>query len=79
MCFSILFSQDWVFLGVFQDVYKEFMIKTNIRYLESRDEQYWEKGYTMDSASQGSGMPLFLADLAPDIFRCGKILKIALY
>nr|KAG5711382.1 hypothetical protein BaRGS_006079 [Batillaria attramentaria] len=71
-----LFVQDWVFHGTFRDVYGEFMIQVNPNFLEARDEHYWEKGYTLASADETSGVPLFLADLAPAIFCCGKSLNL---
>ncbi|XP_070192962.1 gamma-tubulin complex component 6-like [Littorina saxatilis] len=72
----VMFVQDWVFHGTFRDVYGEFMIQVNHQFLEARDEQYWEKGYTLTTEDETATMPTFLVDLAPAIFRCGKALNL---
>ncbi|KAL8594717.1 hypothetical protein ACOMHN_051663 [Nucella lapillus] len=72
----VLFVQDWVFHGTYRDVYGEFMIQVHQKFLEARDESYWEKGYTLRTEDQAASVPTFLAHLALDIFRCGKALNL---
>ncbi|XP_021351064.1 gamma-tubulin complex component 6-like isoform X2 [Mizuhopecten yessoensis] len=71
-----LFVQDWVFHGICQDIYGEFMIEIHADYLQFRDKNYWANGYKMMTKKESDSVPLFLADLASDIFICGKSINL---
>ncbi|XP_060071739.1 gamma-tubulin complex component 6-like [Ylistrum balloti] len=71
-----VFVQDWVFHGICQDIYGEFMIETHADYLQFRDKNYWNSGYKLMTNEAADSVPLFLADLASDIFICGKSINL---
>ncbi|KAK6180241.1 hypothetical protein SNE40_012430 [Patella caerulea] len=71
-----IFLQNWVFHGIFQDLYGEFTIQVNHQLLESRDRQYWTSSYTMTSKNIEDCVPIFLSSMASDIINCGKTLNL---
>ncbi|XP_033725469.1 gamma-tubulin complex component 6-like [Pecten maximus] len=71
-----VFVQDWVFHGICQDIYGEFMIEIHADYLQFRDKNYWNNGYKLMASEASKSVPLFLADLASDIFICGKSINL---
>ncbi|XP_069123682.1 LOW QUALITY PROTEIN: gamma-tubulin complex component 6-like [Argopecten irradians] len=71
-----VFVQDWVFHGICQDIYGEFMIEIHSDYLLFRDKNYWTHGYKLMTNEVSASVPLFLAALASDIFVCGKSINL---
>ncbi|ESP05683.1 hypothetical protein LOTGIDRAFT_208649 [Lottia gigantea] len=71
-----LFLQNWVFHGIYQDLYGEFTIQVNPNYLEYRDRQYWTHSFVMTTQKFEDCVPIFLSDLASDIIVCGKSLNL---
>ncbi|CAG5116178.1 unnamed protein product, partial [Candidula unifasciata] len=73
----VLFIRDWVFHGVHRDFYDEFMIQVDIDCMESRDETYWNKAYTlMPERADREGVPHFLRDSVQEIVTCGKSINL---
>ncbi|CAH1265550.1 TUBGCP6 [Branchiostoma lanceolatum] len=72
----ITFVQDWVFDGICRDIYGEYTIEVNDEFLCFRDKHYWTQGFTVATATVEESVPLFLADLANNIFVCGKSLNL---
>ncbi|XP_019618459.1 PREDICTED: gamma-tubulin complex component 6-like [Branchiostoma belcheri] len=72
----ITFVQAWVFDGICRDIYGEYTIEVNDEFLSFRDKHYWTQGFTVATATVEESVPLFLADLANDIFVCGKSLNL---
>ncbi|XP_022099325.1 gamma-tubulin complex component 6-like isoform X2 [Acanthaster planci] len=72
----LMFIQDWVFNGICRDVFGEFLISVSDEYLHYRDKHYWTQGFVMKSDSAEENVPLFLKDLAYDIYVCGKSLNL---
>ncbi|XP_041349185.1 gamma-tubulin complex component 6-like [Gigantopelta aegis] len=70
------FIQDWLFHGSYHDVYGEFSIHFNQDYLKCRDKLFWTHAYTLVSTNAEESMPLFLSDLARDIYICGKSINL---
>lgn len=70
-----LFVKEWVYHGVLNDIYGEFMITVNDDYLRFRDKHYWSHSYTMTD-NDVEFVPGFLHNLASDIFICGKSLNL---
>ncbi|XP_072290946.1 gamma-tubulin complex component 6 [Eucyclogobius newberryi] len=70
------FVSDWVYSGVFRDVYGEFMIQVNEEYLGFRDKNYWVQGYTLISKDVEDCVPLFLRHIANDVYVCGKTINL---
>ncbi|KAK3580164.1 hypothetical protein CHS0354_030279 [Potamilus streckersoni] len=68
----LLFVQEWVFNGNYRDIYGEFMINRDRNFLECRDKLYWSKGYTLSTTSIEDNVPLFLREMAKEIYVCGK-------
>uniref|UniRef100_A0A674N535 Gamma-tubulin complex component 6 n=1 Tax=Takifugu rubripes TaxID=31033 RepID=A0A674N535_TAKRU len=66
------FMSDWVYSGVFRDVYGEFMIQVNEEYLGFRDKHFWVQGYTLISKDVEDCVPIFLRHFANDVYVCGK-------
>ncbi|MCJ8736177.1 hypothetical protein PDJAM_G00255920 [Pangasius djambal] len=62
------FVSDWVYSGVFRDVYKEFMIQVNEDYLSYRDKHFWVQGYTLISQDAEDCVPVFLRHIANDVY-----------
>ncbi|XP_071082841.1 gamma-tubulin complex component 6-like [Haliotis cracherodii] len=71
-----VFVQEWVFHGSFRDVYGEFTIQVNHQYLEYRDKHYWTDGYALAAEQIEDSAPVFLRDMACDIFICGKTINL---
>ncbi|KAG8517992.1 Gamma-tubulin complex component 6 [Galemys pyrenaicus] len=70
------FIHDWVYSGVFRDLYGEFMIQVNPEYLGSRDKSYWTRGYVLLSEAAADGLPAFLRHVAQDVYVCGKTVNL---
>uniref|UniRef100_A0A8D0L1V1 Gamma-tubulin complex component 6 n=1 Tax=Sphenodon punctatus TaxID=8508 RepID=A0A8D0L1V1_SPHPU len=70
------FIYDWVYSGVFRDVYGEFMIQVNEDYLSFRDKYYWTHGYVLISKEVEDCVPVFLKHIANDVYICGKTINL---
>lgn len=70
------FIHDWVYSGVFRDVYGEFMIQVNHEYLGFRDRFYWTHGYVLISKEAEDCVPMFLSHIAHDVYVCGKTINL---
>ncbi|XP_016067182.1 PREDICTED: gamma-tubulin complex component 6 isoform X2 [Miniopterus natalensis] len=70
------FIYDWVYSGVFRDVYGEFMIQVNHEYLGFRDKSYWTHGYVLISKEAEDCVPAFLKHIAHDVYVCGKTINL---
>ncbi|WAR25208.1 GCP6-like protein [Mya arenaria] len=70
------FVQEWVFHGMYRDAYGEFLIQVNDHYLQYKDKHYWTSGYTLATERIEDSVPMFLRDLATDIFICGKSINL---
>ncbi|XP_053108080.1 gamma-tubulin complex component 6 isoform X2 [Hemicordylus capensis] len=70
------FIHDWVYSGVFRDVYGEFMIQVNEDYLGFRDKHYWTHGYILISKEAEDCVPMFLKHIANDVYICGKTINL---
>uniref|UniRef100_A0A8C8GB39 Gamma-tubulin complex component 6 n=1 Tax=Oncorhynchus tshawytscha TaxID=74940 RepID=A0A8C8GB39_ONCTS len=70
------FVSDWVYSGVFRDVYGEFMIQVNEDYLSFRDKHFWAQGYTLISRDVEDCVPVFLRHIANDVYVCGKTINL---
>ncbi|XP_077908425.1 gamma-tubulin complex component 6 isoform X2 [Ictidomys tridecemlineatus] len=70
------FIHDWVYSGVFRDVYGEFMIQVNHEYLGFRDKFYWTHGYVLISKEVEDCVPVFLKHIAHDVYVCGKTINL---
>uniref|UniRef100_A0A8C9E8M3 Gamma-tubulin complex component 6 n=1 Tax=Phocoena sinus TaxID=42100 RepID=A0A8C9E8M3_PHOSS len=70
------FIHDWVYSGVFRDVYGEFMIQVNHEYLGFRDKFYWTHGYVLISKEVEDCVPVFLRHVAHDVYVCGKTINL---
>nr|XP_006212657.1 gamma-tubulin complex component 6 [Vicugna pacos] len=70
------FIHDWVYSGVFRDVYGEFMIQVNQEYLGFRDKFYWTHGYVLISKEVEDCVPVFLKHVAHDVYVCGKTINL---
>ncbi|KAF3855086.1 hypothetical protein F7725_023141 [Dissostichus mawsoni] len=72
----LLFVSDWVYSGVFRDVYGEFMIQVNEEYLGCRDKHFWVQGYTLISKDVEDCVPVFLRHIGNDVYVCGKTINL---
>ncbi|XP_041966366.1 gamma-tubulin complex component 6 isoform X2 [Alosa sapidissima] len=70
------FVSDWVYSGVFRDVYGEFMIQVKEDYLGHRDKHFWTQGYTLISNNVEDCVPVFLRHIANDVYVCGKTINL---
>ncbi|XP_052016596.1 gamma-tubulin complex component 6 isoform X2 [Apodemus sylvaticus] len=70
------FIHDWVYSGVFRDVYGEFMIQVNHEYLSFRDKFFWTHGYVLISKEVEDCVPVFLKHIAHDVYVCGKTINL---
>ncbi|KAM9673067.1 gamma-tubulin complex component 6 [Trichechus inunguis] len=70
------FIHDWVYSGLFRDVYGEFMIQVNHDYLSFRDKFYWTHGYVLISEEVEDCVPVFLRHIANDVYVCGKTINL---
>uniref|UniRef100_A0A3Q2NNJ8 Tubulin gamma complex associated protein 6 n=1 Tax=Fundulus heteroclitus TaxID=8078 RepID=A0A3Q2NNJ8_FUNHE len=75
-CPPFRFVSDWVYSGVFGDVYGEFMIQVNEEYLSFRDKHFWVQGYTLISKDVEDCVPVFLRHIANDVYVCGKTINL---
>ncbi|XP_031775581.1 gamma-tubulin complex component 6 isoform X2 [Apis florea] len=66
------FLQKWIFEGICDDIYGEFMIKTRPQYLRSRSHKFWTKSFSI----YNDAVPSFLNDLAESILQCGKTVRL---
>ncbi|XP_031845886.2 gamma-tubulin complex component 6 isoform X2 [Nomia melanderi] len=66
------FLQKWMFEGICDDVYGEFMIKTRPQYLRSRDYKFWTKTFIV----RNEAIPGFLSGLSESILQCGKTVRL---
>ncbi|XP_015438948.1 PREDICTED: gamma-tubulin complex component 6 [Dufourea novaeangliae] len=66
------FLQKWMFEGVCDDIYGEFMIKTRSQYLRNRDHKFWTKSFSV----RNEAIPGFLSSLAESILQCGKTVRL---
>ncbi|XP_076292493.1 gamma-tubulin complex component 6 [Lasioglossum baleicum] len=66
------FLQKWMFEGVCDDIYGEFMIKTRPQYLRNRDHKFWTKSFSI----RNEGIPGFLNGLTESILQCGKTVRL---
>ncbi|XP_076160532.1 gamma-tubulin complex component 6 isoform X3 [Ptiloglossa arizonensis] len=66
------FLQKWMFEGICDDIYGEFMIKTRPQYLRSRGHKFWTKSFSVCNEA----VPGFLTDLAESILQCGKTVRL---
>ncbi|RXM35060.1 Gamma-tubulin complex component 6 [Acipenser ruthenus] len=70
------FIYDWVYSGVFRDVYGEFMIQVNEDYLSFRDKHFWTQGYLLISKDVEDCVPVFLRHIANKIYISGKTINL---
>ncbi|XP_075409562.1 gamma-tubulin complex component 6 isoform X1 [Tenrec ecaudatus] len=70
------FIHDWVYRGVFRDVFGEFMIQVNEDYLSCRDKSYWTHGYVLIAQDAEDCVPVFLKHVANDVYVCGKTVNL---
>ncbi|XP_037622066.1 gamma-tubulin complex component 6 [Sebastes umbrosus] len=70
------FVSDWVYSGVFRDVYGEFMIQVNQDYLGCRDKHFWVQGYTLITKDVEDCVPVFLRHIGNDVYVCGKTINL---
>ncbi|RXM94296.1 Gamma-tubulin complex component 6 [Acipenser ruthenus] len=70
------FIYDWVYSGVFRDVYREFMIQVNEDYLSFRDKHFWTQGYLLISKDVEDCVPVFLRHIANEIYISGKTINL---
>ncbi|XP_076381242.1 gamma-tubulin complex component 6 isoform X2 [Megalopta genalis] len=66
------FLQKWMFEGVCDDIYGEFMIKTRPQYLRNRDHKFWTKSFSL----RNEAIPGFLNVLTESILQCGKTVRL---
>ncbi|XP_017767258.1 PREDICTED: gamma-tubulin complex component 6 [Eufriesea mexicana] len=66
------FLQKWIFEGVCDDIYGEFMIKVRPQYLRNRSHKFWIKSFSI----YNDAVPGFLNDLAESILQCGKTVRL---
>ncbi|XP_076757782.1 gamma-tubulin complex component 6 isoform X2 [Xylocopa sonorina] len=66
------FLQKWLFEGICDDVYGEFMIKTRPQYLRNRSHKFWTRSFSICN----DAVPGFLSDLAESILQCGKTVRL---
>ncbi|XP_015514686.2 gamma-tubulin complex component 6 [Neodiprion lecontei] len=66
------FLQKWLFEGVCDDIYGEFMIKVKPQYLRQRGHRFWTKGFLINHKS----VPGFLEELTDSILQCGKAVRL---
>lgn len=71
--FFIRFIQRFIFEGELEDLFEEFFIKKDNRYINSYTKQYWNKGFVIRS---NETVPEFLKGMAKYILLCGKSLRL---
>ncbi|KOX79233.1 Gamma-tubulin complex component 6 [Melipona quadrifasciata] len=70
--FQYVSYNKWMFEGICDDIYGEFMIKTRPQYLRNRSHKFWTKSFSICNDE----MPGFLNDLAESILQCGKTVRL---
>ncbi|KAK1169289.1 gamma-tubulin complex component 6 [Acipenser oxyrinchus oxyrinchus] len=70
------FIYDWVYSGVFRDVYGEFMIQVNEDYLSFRAKHFWTQGYLLILKDVEDCVPVFLRHIANEIYVSGKTINL---
>uniref|UniRef100_A0A8C2GHK2 Gamma-tubulin complex component 6 n=1 Tax=Cyprinus carpio TaxID=7962 RepID=A0A8C2GHK2_CYPCA len=79
------FVSDWVYSGVFRDVYKDLsgmmipsvfccIIMDFLYYLDYKN--FWTQGYTLISCDAEDCVPVFLKHIANDVYVCGKTINL---
>ncbi|XP_018401995.1 PREDICTED: gamma-tubulin complex component 6 [Cyphomyrmex costatus] len=73
-CCEVYFQllQNWLFEGMCDDIYGEFMIQARSHYLRKRGRKFWTEGFAIDTKS----VPGFLSELSESILQCGKTLRL---
>ena len=66
------FLQKWMFEGICDDIYGEFMIQVRPQYLRNRGQRFWTKSFSICNEA----VPGFLTDLAESILQCGKTVRL---
>ncbi|CAK9817690.1 Gamma-tubulin complex component 6 [Anthophora quadrimaculata] len=66
------FLQKWIFEGISDDIYGEFIIKTRPQYLRARNHKFWTRSFSISN----DAVPGFLSDLAESILQCGKTVRL---
>ncbi|XP_076680374.1 gamma-tubulin complex component 6 isoform X2 [Andrena cerasifolii] len=66
------FLQKWMFEGICDDIYGEFMIQVRPQYLRNRSQRFWTKSFSVCNEA----VPGFLTDLAESILQCGKTVRL---
>ncbi|XP_076391112.1 gamma-tubulin complex component 6 [Megachile rotundata] len=66
------FLQKWIFEGICDDIYGEFMIKIRPQYLRNRGHKFWTKSFGVCN----DAVPGFLTDLTESILQCGKTVRL---
>ncbi|XP_066603234.1 uncharacterized protein Grip163 isoform X2 [Prorops nasuta] len=66
------FLQKWLFEGVYDNEYGEFMIQAQPQYLHARGHKFWMKSFTVNTKS----VPDFLRGLTDSILNCGKTVRL---
>ncbi|XP_043252433.1 gamma-tubulin complex component 6 isoform X2 [Colletes gigas] len=66
------FLQKWMFEGICDDIYGEFMIKTRPQYLRNRGHKFWTKSFSVCNEV----VPGFLIGLTEAILQCGKTVRL---
>ena len=64
--------QRWLFEGVCEDSYDEFMIKTKSKYLNVKAHRFWTRAFEINTKN----VPGFLSDLTDSILECGKAIRL---
>ncbi|KYM86064.1 Gamma-tubulin complex component 6 [Atta colombica] len=73
-CCEVYFRllQNWLFEGMCDDIYGEFMIQARSHYLRKRGRKFWTESFAIDTES----VPGFLSELSESILQCGKTLRL---
>ncbi|XP_043279074.1 gamma-tubulin complex component 6 [Venturia canescens] len=66
------FLQKWLFEGICEDEYGEFMIRIRPQYIREKGHGFWTKAYAINKNS----VPGFLANLTESILQCGKTVRL---
>ncbi|XP_043471897.1 gamma-tubulin complex component 6 [Leptopilina heterotoma] len=66
------FLRKWIFEGICEDVYGEFMIKVKPHYVRLKDRKFWTRAFTINNQS----VPGFLRSFTDSILECGKTVRL---
>lgn len=66
------FLRKWIFEGICEDVYGEFMIKVKPHYVRLKDRKFWTRAFTINNQS----VPRFLRSFTDSILECGKTVRL---